>query len=140
MCIRDRQSGGRGKFADIIVNIGPATDAEKEGLEFVSSVKGGNVPKEFIPAVEKGFKVAMENGVLAGFPMDSMRVELMDGSFHPVDSDALSFEQAAKFAYRNAVKNCSPKILEPMMALEVVTPEESMGDCIGDLNLSLIHI
>ena len=129
-----KQSGGRGKFADIIVNIGPATDAEKEGLEFVSSVKGGNVPKEFIPAVEKGFKVAMENGVLAGFPMDSMRVELMDGSFHPVDSDALSFEQAAKFAYRNAVKNCSPKILEPMMALEVVTPEESMGDCIGDLN------
>jgi len=129
-----KQSGGRGKFADIIVNIGPATDAEKEGLEFVSSVKGGNVPKEFIPAVEKGFKVAMENGVLAGFPMDSMRVELMDGSFHPVDSDGLSFEQAAKFAYRNAVKNCSPKILEPMMALEVVTPEESMGDCIGDLN------
>ena len=129
-----KQSGGRGKFADIIVKIGPATDAEKEGLEFVSSVKGGNVPKEFIPAVEKGFKTAMENGVLAGFPMDSMRVELMDGSFHPVDSDALSFEQAAKFAYRNAVKDCSPKILEPMMALEVVTPEESMGDCIGDLN------
>ena len=129
-----KQSGGRGKFADIIVKIGPATDAEKEGLEFESSVKGGNVPKEFIPAVEKGFKTAMVNGVLAGFPMDSMRVELMDGSFHPVDSDALSFEQAAKFAYRNAVKDCSPKILEPMMALEVVTPEESMGDCIGDLN------
>ncbi len=129
-----KQSGGRGKFADIIVKIGPVTEAEKEGLEFVSSVKGGNVPKEFIPAVEKGFKTAMENGVLAGFPMDSMRVELMDGSFHPVDSDALSFEQAAKFAYRNAVKDCSPKILEPMMALEVVTPEESMGDCIGDLN------
>ena len=129
-----KQSGGRGKFADIIVKIGPATDVEKEGLEFESSVKGGNVPKEFIPAVEKGFKTAMENGVLAGFPMDSMRVELMDGSFHPVDSDALSFEQAAKFAYRNAVKDCSPKILEPMMALEVVTPEESMGDCIGDLN------
>ena len=129
-----KQSGGRGKFADIIVKIGPATDAEQEGLEFESSVKGGNVPKEFIPAVEKGFKTAMENGVLAGFPMDSMRVELMDGSFHPVDSDALSFEQAAKFAYRNAVKDCSPKILEPMMALEVVTPEESMGDCIGDLN------
>ena len=129
-----KQSGGRGKFADIVVKIGPATDAEKEGLEFVSSIKGGNVPKEFVPAVEKGFKVAMTNGVLAGFPMDSMRVELMDGSFHPVDSDALSFEQAAKFAYRNAVKNCSPKILEPMMALEVVTPEENMGDCIGDLN------
>ena len=129
-----KQSGGRGKFADIVIKIGPATDAEKEGLEFVSSVKGGNVPKEFIPAVEKGFKTAMVNGVLAGFPMDSMRVELMDGSFHPVDSDALSFEQAAKFAYRNAVKNCTPKILEPMMALEVVTPEENMGDCIGDLN------
>ena len=129
-----KQSGGRGKFADIVIKIGPATDAEKEGLEFVSSVKGGNVPKEFIPAVEKGFKTAMVNGVLAGFPMDSMRVELMDGSFHPVDSDALSFEQAAKFAYRNSVKNCTPKILEPMMALEVVTPEENMGDCIGDLN------
>ena len=129
-----KQSGGRGKFADIVIKIGPVTEAETEGLEFKSSVKGGNVPKEFIPAVEKGFKTAMVNGVLAGFPMDSMRVELMDGSFHPVDSDALSFEQAAKFAYRNAVKNCSPKILEPMMALEVVTPEENMGDCIGDLN------
>ena len=129
-----KQSGGRGKFADIIVKIGPVTEAETEGLEFKSSVKGGNVPKEFIPAVEKGFKTAMINGVLAGFPMDSMRVELMDGSFHPVDSDALSFEQAAKFAYRNAVKECAPKILEPMMALEVVTPEENMGDCIGDLN------
>ena len=129
-----KQSGGRGKFADIIVKIGPATDAEKEGLEFESTVKGGNVPKEFIPAVEKGFKTAMVNGVLAGFPMDSLKVELMDGSFHPVDSDALSFEQAAKFAYRNAIKNCSPKILEPMMSLEVVTPDEKMGDCIGDLN------
>ncbi len=129
-----KQSGGRGKFADIIVKIGPVTEEETDGLEFKSSVKGGNVPKEFIPAVEKGFKTAMINGVLAGFPMDSMRVELMDGSFHPVDSDALSFEQAAKFAYRNAVKECSPKILEPMMALEVVTPEANMGDCIGDLN------
>ena len=129
-----KQSGGRGKFADIIVKIGPVTEEETDGLEFKSSVKGGNVPKEFIPAVEKGFKTAMINGVLAGFPMDSMRVELMDGSFHPVDSDALSFEQAAKFAYRNAVKECSPKILEPMMALEVVTPEVNMGDCIGDLN------
>ena len=129
-----KQSGGRGKFADIVIKIGPVSEAETEGLEFKSSVKGGNVPKEFIPAVEKGFKTAMVNGVLAGFPMDSMRVELMDGSFHPVDSDALSFEQAAKFAYRNAVKNCTPKILEPMMALEVVTPEENMGDCIGDLN------
>jgi len=129
-----KQSGGRGKFADIVVKVGPATDVEKEGLEFKSSVKGGNVPKEFIPAVEKGFKTAMVNGVLAGFPMDSLRVELLDGSFHPVDSDALSFEQAAKFAYRNALKQCSPKILEPLMQLEVVTPEVNMGDCIGDLN------
>jgi elongation factor G len=129
-----KQSGGRGKFADIIINIGPAKDAATEGLEFESLVKGGNVPREFIPAVEKGFKTAMVNGVLAGFPMDSLRVELLDGSFHPVDSDALSFEQAAKFAYRNSVKQCTPKILEPMMALEVVTPEENMGECIGDLN------
>ena len=129
-----KQSGGRGKFADIVVTVGPATDQEKEGLEFKSSVKGGNVPKEFIPAVEKGFKTAMINGVLAGFPMDSLRVELLDGSFHPVDSDALSFEQAAKFAYRNSLKQCSPKILEPLMQLEVVTPEVNMGDCIGDLN------
>ncbi|HHZ81823.1 MAG TPA: elongation factor G [Flavobacteriales bacterium] len=129
-----KQSGGRGKFADIVCKIGPATDAEKEGLEFKSSVKGGNVPREFIPAVEKGFKLAMVNGVLAGFPMDSLRVELLDGSYHPVDSDALSFEQAAKFAYRNAIKQCTPKILEPMMSLEVVTPEANMGDCIGDLN------
>ena len=129
-----KQSGGRGKFADIVVKVGPATDQENEGLEFKSSVKGGNVPKEFIPAVEKGFKTAMINGVLAGFPMDSLRVELLDGSFHPVDSDALSFEQAAKFAYRNSLKQCSPKILEPLMQLEVVTPEVNMGDCIGDLN------
>jgi elongation factor G len=132
--IYKKQSGGRGKFADIVVKVGPATDQEKEGLEFKSSVKGGNVPKEFIPAVEKGFKTAMINGVLAGFPMDSLRVELLDGSFHPVDSDALSFEQAAKFAYRNSIKQCSPKILEPLMQLEVVTPEVNMGDCIGDLN------
>jgi len=129
-----KQTGGRGKFADIVVKVGPSSDQEKDGLEFKSSVKGGNVPKEFIPAVEKGFKMAMVNGVLAGFPMDSLGVELLDGSFHPVDSDALSFEQAAKFAYRNALKHCSPKILEPMMQLEVVTPEMNMGDCIGDLN------
>ncbi|MGB1480697.1 MAG: elongation factor G [Flavobacteriales bacterium] len=129
-----KQSGGRGKFADIIVKIGPSPDPEKEGLVFVSSVKGGNVPKEFIPSVEKGFKEAMQNGVLAGYPMDSMSVELIDGSFHAVDSDQLSFEQAAKFAYRAAVKSCQPKILEPLMKLEVVTPEENMGDVIGDLN------
>ena len=129
-----KQSGGRGKFADIIVKIGPSPEPEKEGLVFKSSVKGGNVPKEFIPSVEKGFKEAMQNGVLAGYPMDSMYVELIDGSYHNVDSDQLSFEQAAKFAYRSAVKQCSPKILEPMMKLEVLTPEENMGDVIGDLN------
>jgi len=129
-----KQSGGRGKFADIIVKIGPSPEPEKEGLVFTSSVKGGNVPKEFIPSVEKGFKEAMQNGVLAGYPMDSMSVELIDGSYHNVDSDQLSFEQAAKFAYRAAVKQCSPKILEPMMKLEVLTPEENMGDVIGDLN------
>jgi elongation factor G len=129
-----KQSGGRGKFADIIVKLGPSPEPEKEGLVFKSAVKGGNVPKEFIPSVEKGFKEAMQNGVLAGYPMDSMYVELVDGSYHNVDSDQLSFEQAAKFAYRNAVKQCSPKILEPMMKLEVLTPEENMGDVIGDLN------
>ena len=129
-----KQSGGRGKFADIIVKIGPSPEPEKEGLVFKSAVKGGNVPKEFIPSVEKGFKEAMQNGVLAGYPMDSMYVELMDGSYHNVDSDQLSFEQAAKFAYRAAVKQCSPKILEPMMKLEVLTPEENMGEVIGDLN------
>ena len=129
-----KQAGGRGKFADIIVKIGPSPEPEKEGLVFKSSVKGGNVPKEFIPSVEKGFKEAMQNGVLAGYPMDSMYVELIDGSYHNVDSDQLSFEQAAKFAYRAAVKQCSPKILEPMMKLEVLTPEENMGDVIGDLN------
>ena len=129
-----KQSGGRGKFADIIVKIGPSPEPEKEGLVFKSSVKGGNVPKEFIPSVEKGFKDAMVNGVLAGYPMDSMYVELIDGSYHNVDSDQLSFEQAAKFAYRNAVKQCNPKILEPLMKLEVLTPEENMGDVIGDLN------
>jgi elongation factor G len=129
-----KQSGGRGKFADIIVKIGPSPEPEKEGLVFKSAVKGGNVPKEFIPSVEKGFKEAMQNGVLAGYPMDSMYVELVDGSYHNVDSDQLSFEQAAKFAYRAAVKQCSPKILEPMMKLEVLTPEENMGEVIGDLN------
>ncbi len=129
-----KQSGGRGKFADIIVKLGPSPEPEKEGLVFKSAVKGGNVPKEFIPSVEKGFREAMQNGVLAGYPMDSMYVELVDGSYHNVDSDQLSFEQAAKFAYRNAVKQCSPKILEPMMKLEVLTPEENMGDVIGDLN------
>jgi elongation factor G len=129
-----KQSGGRGKFADIIVNIGPSPTPEETGLVFKNSVKGGNVPKEFVPSVQKGFEEAMKNGVLAGYQMDSMAVELLDGSFHAVDSDQLSFELAAKMAYRNAVKQCQPKILEPMMQLEVVTPDENMGDVIGDLN------
>ena len=129
-----KQSGGRGKFADIIVKIGPSPTPEEAGLVFKNSVKGGNVPKEFVPSVQKGFEEAMKNGVLAGYQMDSMAVELIDGSFHAVDSDQLSFELAAKMAYRHAVKNCQPKILEPMMQLEVVTPDENMGDVIGDLN------
>ena len=129
-----KQSGGRGKFADIIIKMGPSPTPEEAGLVFKNSVKGGNVPKEFVPSVQKGFEMAMKNGVLAGYQMDSMAVELVDGSFHAVDSDQLSFELAAKMAYRNAVKSCQPKILEPMMQLEVVTPDENMGDVIGDLN------
>jgi elongation factor G len=129
-----KQSGGRGKFADIVVTISPNDDEENPGLKFINNIKGGNIPKEFIPSIEKGFKMSMENGVLAGFPMDSMTVELNDGSYHNVDSDQLSFELAAKMAYRNAVPKCNPILLEPMMKLEVVTPEENMGDVIGDLN------
>ena len=129
-----KQSGGRGKFADIVITISPNEDEENPGLKFINTIKGGNIPKEFIPSIEKGFKMSMENGVLAGFPMDSMTVTLKDGSFHNVDSDQLSFELAAKMAYRNAVPKCQPILLEPMMKLEVVTPEENMGDVIGDLN------
>ena len=129
-----KQSGGRGKFADILVKISPQTDAEKTGLEFVNSIKGGNIPREFIPSVEKGFKESMKNGVLAGFPVEAMRVELIDGSFHAVDSDSLSFEMAAKMAYRHALKACKPILLEPIMKLEVICPEENMGDIVGDLN------
>lgn len=129
-----KQSGGKGKFADIVVNIGPNDDAEKPGLVFVNNIKGGNVPREFIPSVEKGFKEAMLNGVLAGYPVDSLKVELNDGSFHAVDSDALSFELCAKMAYREAMPKCRPILLEPIMKLEVVTPAENMGDVIGDLN------
>jgi elongation factor G len=128
-----KQSGGRGKFADIIVRIGPADD-KVVGLQFVDLVKGGNVPKEYIPAVEKGFKEAMNNGVLAGFNVDSLKVELLDGSYHAVDSDALSFEICAKQAFREACVKAKPILLEPIMSLEVVTPEEYMGDIIGDLN------
>ncbi|MFN6084896.1 MAG: elongation factor G, partial [Fluviicola sp.] len=129
-----KQSGGRGKFADIVVKISPQEDGTKSGLEFVNSIKGGNIPREFIPSVEKGFKESMKNGVLAGFPIEAMKVELIDGSFHAVDSDSLSFELAAKMAYRAALKNCRPQLLEPIMKIEVVTPEENMGDIVGDLN------
>ncbi len=130
-----KQSGGRGKFADIIVNVGPVDDDfEGTGLQFINSVTGGNIPKEFIPSVQKGFENAMKNGVLGGFPMDSLKVELLDGSFHPVDSDQLSFEIAAIQAYRNACAQAKPVLMEPIMKLEVVTPEENMGDVIGDLN------
>ncbi len=128
-----KQTGGRGKFADIIVEIGPA-DEGVTGLQFIDEVKGGNIPKEFIPAVEKGFKSAMANGVLAGYEVTSMKVILKDGSFHPVDSDALSFEICARQAFRKALPKASPVIMEPIMSLEVVTPEEYMGDVIGDLN------
>ena len=128
-----KQSGGKGKFADIIVEIGPA-DEGVTGLQFVDEVKGGNVPREFIPAVEKGFKSAMSNGVLAGYEVTSLKVILKDGSFHPVDSDALSFEIAARQAFRKALPKATPVIMEPIMALEVVTPEDYMGDIIGDLN------
>ncbi|MES2556054.1 MAG: elongation factor G [Bacteroidota bacterium] len=129
-----KQSGGRGKFADILVKISPQTDPEKSGLEFVNSIKGGNIPREFIPSVEKGFKESMKNGVLAGFPVEAMKVELIDGSFHAVDSDSLSFEMAAKMAYRSALKQAKPILLEPIMKIEVVCPEENMGDIVGDLN------
>jgi elongation factor G len=129
-----KQSGGRGKFADIFVKISAQTNEEKTGLEFINSIKGGNIPREFIPSVEKGFKDSMKNGVLAGFPIEAMVVELIDGSYHNVDSDSLSFELCAKMAYRAALKACSPILLEPIMKLEVVTPEENMGDVVGDLN------
>ena len=130
-----KQSGGRGKFADIIVNVGPRDeDYNETPLQFVNSVTGGNIPKEFIPSVQKGFDAAMKNGVLGGFPMDSLKVELVDGSFHPVDSDQLSFEIAAQMAYKACCAKAKPVLMEPIMKLEVVTPEESMGDVIGDLN------
>lgn len=130
-----KQSGGRGKFADIIVKIGPVdSDWTQGGLQFVNEVKGGNIPGEFIPAVQKGFQTAMRNGVLGGFPLDSLKVTLVDGSFHPVDSDQLSFEICAMMAFKNACAQAAPVVLEPLMRLEVVTPEENMGDVIGDLN------
>ncbi len=130
-----KQSGGRGKFADIIVTVGPKDDDYKEGdLQFVNEVKGGNVPKEFIPSVQKGFENAMKNGILGGYPLVGLKVVLTDGSFHPVDSDQLSFELAALNAYKNACPKAGPVLMEPIMKVEVVTPEENMGDVIGDLN------
>ena len=128
-----KQTGGRGKFADIIVNISPA-DEGVSGLQFINSVKGGNIPKEFIPCIEKGFQSAMANGVLAGYEVPSLKVEVIDGSYHPVDSDQLSFELAARMAFRHACPKCHPVLLEPIMSLEVVTPEDYMGDIVGDLN------
>ncbi|UAM98487.1 elongation factor G [Polaribacter litorisediminis] len=131
--IYKKQSGGRGKFADIVFTIEPA-DEGVQGLQFESVIKGGNVPREFVPSVEKGFKEAMKNGPLAGYEMDSMKVTLRDGSFHAVDSDALSFELAAKMGYKASAKSAKAKIMEPLMKLEVLTPEENMGDIVGDLN------
>ncbi|MGI9527593.1 MAG: elongation factor G [Weeksellaceae bacterium] len=128
-----KQSGGRGKFADIVFTLEPADEGET-GLQFVNLIKGGNIPKEFIPSIEKGFKEAMKNGPLAGYEVESMKVTLKDGSFHPVDSDQLSFELAAKLGFRNAAKKAKPTIMEPIMKLEVLTPEENMGDIVGDLN------
>ena len=128
-----KQSGGRGKFADIVFTIEPAEDG-KSGLEFINLIKGGNIPREFIPSVEKGFKEAMKNGPLAGFEMDAMKVTLKDGSFHAVDSDSLSFELAAKLGFKNSAKLAKSVIMEPIMKLEVLTPEENMGDVVGDLN------
>ena len=130
-----KQSGGRGKFADIIVTIGPKDPDYKEGdFQFINEVKGGNIPKEFIPSVQKGFENAMKSGVLGGYPMTDLKVVLTDGSFHPVDSDQLSFELAALNAYKNACPKAGPVLMEPIMKVEVVTPEENMGDVIGDLN------
>ena len=130
-----KQSGGRGKFADIRFELSPIdSDFEGEGLQFINEIKGGNIPKEFIPSVEKGFEMAMANGVLAGFPLNSMKVRLYDGSYHDVDSDALSFELCAQIAFKAAAKQAAPVLLEPIMKLTVITPEENMGDVIGDLN------
>ena len=131
--IYKKQTGGKGKFADVLFEIGPA-DEGVQGLQFVNDVRGGNIPKEFIPAIEKGFKEAMQNGVLAGYPMDSMKVTVIDGSSHPVDSDQLSFEVCAKIGFKGACRKASPVLLEPIMKLEVVTPDAYVGDVTGDLN------
>ena len=129
-----KQSGGRGKFADIIIKFGPADEGFDGTLQFVDEVKGGNIPKEYIPSVQKGFEKAMKSGVLAGYPLDSLKVTLVDGSFHPVDSDQLSFEVAAMMAFKEASEKATPVLMEPIMQIEVNVPEEYMGDVIGDLN------
>jgi elongation factor G len=128
-----KQTGGRGKFADIQFKMGPA-DEGQSGLQFIDQVKGGNIPKEYIPSVEKGFLQAMKNGVLAGYEVEDLKVTLFDGSFHPVDSDQLSFEICARQGFKEACRKASPVLLEPIMRVEVVTPEEYMGDIIGDFN------
>ncbi len=129
-----KQTGGRGKFADMIVRVEPADEEFEGGLQFINEVKGGNIPKEYMPAIEKGFTAAMKTGVLAGYPIDKLKVTVLDGSFHPVDSDQLSFEICAQIAFKNACVKARPTLMEPVMKIEVVTPEESMGDVIGDLN------
>ncbi len=134
-----KQTGGRGKFADIVFEISPA-DEGVTGLQFIDEVKGGNIPREYIPSVEKGFRMAMQNGVLAGYPLDSLKVRLIDGSYHPVDSDSLSFELAAKIGYKASCKKAGSKLLEPIMKLEVVTPDEYVGDVVGDINRRRGHL
>ncbi len=134
-----KQTGGRGKFADISVHIGPVDD-DKTGLQFVDQIKGGTIPREYIPSIEKGFKEAMNNGPLAGYKIENLKVVLVDGSFHPVDSDALSFELCAKQAFRNAAAKAKPILLEPIMKVEVVTPDDYMGDIVGDLNRRRGHV
>ncbi len=137
--IYKKQTGGRGKFADIVFTMEPAT-SDQPGLEFVNVIKGGNIPKEYIPSVEKGFREAMKNGPLAGFEMDSMKITLKDGSFHPVDSDSLSFELAARMGYKVAAKAARSVLMEPIMKMEAITPEENMGDIVGDLNRRRGHV
>nr|MDA3853692.1 elongation factor G [Bacteroidales bacterium] len=129
-----KQSGGRGKFADMIVQVGPVDEDFTEKLQFIDKVKGGHIPKEFIPSIEKGFDTAMSNGILAGFTLDQLKVTVLDGSFHPVDSDLLSFEICARQAFKSACKQAGPVLMEPIMKIECVTPEEYMGDIISDLN------
>jgi elongation factor G len=129
-----KQTGGKGKFADIIFDLGPCDDPEFKGLQFVNEVKGGNIPKEFIPSIEKGFKAAMSNGVMAGFALESLKVKLIDGSFHAVDSDALAFEICSKIGFKEAARKAKSVLLEPIMKIEVTCPDNYVGDVTGDLN------